>query len=206
MTVSVILPERPLLSIEDYVATGGGVGLRTARQFGPDGTIEEVTAAGLRGRGGGGFPTGSKWRSIASAGGGRHYVVANGAEGEPATFKDRALMRLDPFRVVEGAAIAALAVGAEEIYLATKASFVTEATQLRHAAAELSRAGLLDGLTVRVRRGTRRVPVRRGEGAARGHRGARPAAPRAPPLAARAVRHHPDRVGVGDARVPARIR
>jgi NADH:ubiquinone oxidoreductase subunit F (NADH-binding) len=150
VTTSAILPPRPLLTLDAYLAAGGGVGLRTAQEFGPDGTIDEIVAAGLRGRGGGGFPTGEKWRSIRASGGGRHFVVANGAEGEPATFKDRTLMRVDPFRVVEGAAIAALAVGAEEIYLATKASFRTEATNLRDAVGELERHGLLDGLTVRV--------------------------------------------------------
>ena len=83
------------------------------------------TASGLRGRGGGGFPTGAKWASVRSVGGGRRYVVANGAEGEPATFKDRMLMRRDPYRVIEGAAIAAFAVGATDAYVATKRSFTT---------------------------------------------------------------------------------
>ncbi|MHB1137969.1 MAG: NADH-ubiquinone oxidoreductase-F iron-sulfur binding region domain-containing protein, partial [Microthrixaceae bacterium] len=150
MTSPVVLPPDPILTMEDYLRSGGGVGLRTARRFGPDATIEELTAAGLRGRGGGGFPTGAKWRSIRDAGGGPRYVVANGAEGEPATFKDRTLMRRDPFRVVEGAAIAAFAVGATEVYLATKASFTTEAEHLRQAAVALEEAGLLEGLSVHV--------------------------------------------------------
>ena len=89
------------------------MGLAAARRLGPSATIDEVAASGLRGRGGGGFPTGAKWASVRSAGGGRRYVVANGAEGEPATFKDRMLMRRDPYRVIEGTAIAAFAVGAD---------------------------------------------------------------------------------------------
>lgn len=150
MTLPVVLPAEPLLSVDDYLGAGGGVGLRTAREYGSDATIDEITAAGLTGRGGGGFSTGAKWRSIRDAGGGRRYVVANGAEGEPATFKDRMLMRRDPFRIVEGAAIAALAVGADDVYLATKASFTVEAANLRHATEELGRLGFLDGLDVTV--------------------------------------------------------
>src|SRR5689334_7985658 len=107
-----LLPDEPITSVEAYLAAGGGEGLRAARQLGPDATIEEIEASGLRGRGGAGFPTGTKWRSVAGASGGRRYAVANGAEGEPATFKDRTLMRRDPYRVVEGLAIAAFAVGA----------------------------------------------------------------------------------------------
>ena len=75
-----------------------------------------MIASGLRGRGGAGFPTGVKWRSVQRGGGGTHYAVANGAEGEPATFKDRILMRRDPYRVIEGLAIAAFAVGATQAY------------------------------------------------------------------------------------------
>ena len=150
MTLSVLLPDRPLVTLDSFLAAGGGIGLSTAQKFGPDATIEEITAAGLRGRGGAGFPTGEKWRSIRDAGGGLRYVVGNGAEGEPATFKDRTLMRLDPYRVVEGTAIAALAVGAGEAYIATKSSFAVEAANLRRAVADLERIGLLDGLVVRV--------------------------------------------------------
>jgi len=142
----VILPKKPLLSWDTYAETGGGLGLLTAREFGPEATIEEITASGLRGRGGGGFPTGSKWGSIRRSGGGRRYVVANGAEGEPATFKDRALMRTDPMRVIEGAAIAALAVGAEGVFIATKRSFTTEVEILRAALVEFTETGLLDGI------------------------------------------------------------
>ncbi|HEX7097254.1 MAG TPA: NADH-quinone oxidoreductase subunit F, partial [Acidimicrobiales bacterium] len=109
---SVVLPSEPIETLDAYLASGGGVGLRTAREFGPAAIIEELTASGLRGRGGAGFPTGRKWASVRDAGGGTRYVVVNGAEGEPATFKDRTLMRRDPYRVIEGAAIAALAVGA----------------------------------------------------------------------------------------------
>ena len=108
-----LLPEKPIESIADYLASGGGAGIAVARRIGPLRTIDEISASGLRGRGGGGFPAGTKWASVRAAGGKTRYAVANGAEGEPATFKDRLLMRRDPYRIVEGTAIAAFAVGGE---------------------------------------------------------------------------------------------
>jgi NADH-quinone oxidoreductase subunit F len=145
-----LLPDQPVTSVGQYLAAGGGEGLAAARRLGPEATIDEVSASGLRGRGGGGFPTGAKWASVRTAGGGQRYVVANGAEGEPASFKDRTLMRRDPYRVIEGAAIAALAVGASTAYVATKRSYAVEVTALRRAAVELGEAGLLDQLTVAI--------------------------------------------------------
>ncbi len=96
-----------------------------------------MTAAGVRGRGGAGFPVGSKWSSVRASNPRRTYVVANGAEGELATFKDRTLMRLDPYRIVEGAAIAAYAVGAHDVPPTC-------------ATLELSAAGLLGDLQVSI--------------------------------------------------------
>jgi NADH:ubiquinone oxidoreductase subunit F (NADH-binding) len=148
--VSVLLPAAPITTIDGYLAAGGGEGLRAARALGPDATIEEITASGLRGRGGAGFPTGSKWASIRAAGGGAHYAVANGAEGEPATFKDRTLMRADPYRIVEGLAIAAFAVDAAAAYIGVKRSFAGEVANLRRAAIELGDAGLLGDLAVTI--------------------------------------------------------
>jgi NADH-quinone oxidoreductase subunit F len=142
-----LLPTQAITTIDDFYLAGGGEGIASARRLGPSGTVKQVIASGLRGRGGGGFPTGAKWASVRS-GGGRHYAAANGAEGEPATFKDRMLMRRDPYRVIEGAAIAAYAVGATEVYIATKASYVAEVAALRRAAVELSGAGMLGDLSV----------------------------------------------------------
>jgi NADH:ubiquinone oxidoreductase subunit F (NADH-binding) len=144
-----LLPAEPVVDVASYFRAGGGAGLEAAMALGPEGTIDEIDASGLRGRGGAGFPTGRKWRSV-RGGDGEHYVVANGAEGEPATFKDRLLMRRDPYRVIEGAAIAALAVGAQAVYLATKASYQREAIALRRAAVELSGTGLLGDLSVSI--------------------------------------------------------
>ena len=145
-----LLPDTAVEDLDGFVALGGGEGLRAARRLGPRGTIDEVTAAGLRGRGGAGFPTGTKWESVRSGGRGTRYVVANGAEGEPASFKDRLLMRRDPYRVVEGAAIAAVAVGATTIYLATKRSYRPEVEALTRAALDLSAAGILADLAVDI--------------------------------------------------------
>ena len=190
-----LLPEQPIETVEDYVAAGGGAGLDAARSLGPAAVVEELTASGLRGRGGAGFPAGVKWGSVRTAGGGRHYAVANGAEGEPATFKDRTLMRRDPYRVIEGLAIAAFTVGAEEAFCATKRKYAREVSALAARGARDGRdrdARRLEGLD---RRRTRRVPLRRGEGAPRGDRGARSAADAASALPAGLVRHGAARVG-----------
>jgi NADH:ubiquinone oxidoreductase subunit F (NADH-binding) len=91
----VVLSEDPVASVADYRARGGGQGLRAARSLGPWRTAEEVTLSGLRGRGGGGFRIGRKWLSVldASCDDGHRFVVCNAAEGEPGTFKDRAMSR-----------------------------------------------------------------------------------------------------------------
>jgi Respiratory-chain NADH dehydrogenase 51 Kd subunit len=93
-------------------------GLRVARSLGPRRTAEEVTLSGLRGRGGGGFRIGRKWLSVLDAARDdeRPFVVANGAEGEPGNFKDRAILRHNPYQVIEGLAIAALAVRASPAF------------------------------------------------------------------------------------------
>jgi len=147
--VNVVLPRQPIATADDYLADGGGEGLRAAHALGPAATIEEITASGLRGRGGAGFPTGSKWASVRAAGG-RHYAVANGAEGEPATFKDRTLMRLDPYRVLEGLAISAFCVDASATYIGVKQSFTAEVERLRRAAVELGELGLLGDLVITI--------------------------------------------------------
>ena len=150
MTQQYLLPPAPIERIDDFLAAGGGSGLERALQIGDTATIDLITAAGLRGRGGAGFSTGRKWASVRDGGTGTRFVVANGAEGEPATFKDRMLIRRDPYRIVEGAAIAAFAVGAGTIFLATKRSYVREVQALKRAAVELSASGLLQELSVNI--------------------------------------------------------
>jgi NADH:ubiquinone oxidoreductase subunit F (NADH-binding) len=145
-----LLPPSPIETFDGYAAAGGGRGLERALQIGELATVELIRTSGLRGRGGAGFSTGRKWLSVRDGGPGTRFVVANGAEGEPATFKDRMLIRLDPYRIVEGAAIAAFAVGAGTVYLATKRSYAPEVAALTRAAVEMTGAGLLQELSVNI--------------------------------------------------------
>jgi formate dehydrogenase iron-sulfur subunit len=101
------------LSFNDYVDTGGLRGLERARAMGPDAAIEEISASGLRGRGGAGFPAAIKWRTARSAQASRKYVVLNADEGDSGTFADRMVMEGDPFLIIEGMAICAFAIGAD---------------------------------------------------------------------------------------------
>jgi formate dehydrogenase iron-sulfur subunit len=110
-------------SMEDYVAHGGLAGLRRAIELGPEATVEEVFQSGLRGRGGAGFPTGIKWRTAAGAVADRKYIVCNADEGDSGTFADRMVMEGDPFMLIEGMAIAALAVGASYGYIYIRSEY-----------------------------------------------------------------------------------
>ncbi len=147
-----LLPDRPL-GLDDYLAAGGGRGLEAARRLGREETIEEIRASGLRGRGGGGFPTGTKWSGIAAAEGTDRFVVCNAAEGEPGTFKDRLLIRRNPYQLLEGVVVAAWAVGARQAFVATKGSFEPELEALTRALAEMERADLLGHVDVVVATG-----------------------------------------------------
>jgi NADH:ubiquinone oxidoreductase subunit F (NADH-binding) len=149
-TEGFLLPPVPLRSLGEYEAVGGGEGLARAQEIGPDLTLKEVQLSGLRGRGGAGFPTGRKWTTIRSAAGSAKYAVVNAAEGEPGTFKDRALLRANPYQLVEGLAIAALAVGTADAYIGVKASFEAETAALRRAVEEMAAAGMLGDLTVNI--------------------------------------------------------
>lgn len=146
-----LLPDEPVASVAAYLATEfGGRGIARAAQIGPDAVIAAITESGLRGRGGGGFPTGRKWAGIASQREHRRYVVCNGAEGEPGTFKDRALLRSNPYQVVEGLLIAAFAIGADEAFLCLKASFERERALVTRAVQELQSAGIGDSVAVTI--------------------------------------------------------
>lgn len=145
-----LLPEAPVATLEEYLVGGGGRGIAAAHTLGPEGTLDEVDGSGLRGRGGAGFPTGVKWQAVVAADGTHRFAVCNAAEGEPATFKDRALLRANPYQVVEGLAIAALAVGARQAYVGIKASFVSEREALTRSVVEMESAELLGDLTVNI--------------------------------------------------------
>ncbi len=99
------------VSLDDYVAHGGYDGLKRAIAMTPAEIVAEVTASGLRGRGGAGFPTGIKWKTVHDAVGAQKYIVCNADEGDSGTFADRMVMEGDPFMLIEGMTIAGLAVG-----------------------------------------------------------------------------------------------
>jgi NADH-quinone oxidoreductase subunit F len=134
----------------EYETAGGGRGLEVALRAAPDAVIDEVTKSGLRGRGGAGFPTGEKWRSIRSTGTGTRFAVCNGAEGEPATFKDRHLLGINPYQALEGLAIAAYAVGAERCFVGVKETFTEEVESVRRALREMEAADALGGIPFEV--------------------------------------------------------
>ncbi|MCW3849444.1 formate dehydrogenase [Sphingomonas sp. LB-2] len=113
---------RPL-SLQDYAATGGWKGLERARAMTAEAITAEVTASGLRGRGGAGFPAGIKWETVRTANGVRKYIVCNADEGDSGTFADRMLMEGDPFVLIEGMAIAGLAVGAAKGFVYIRSEY-----------------------------------------------------------------------------------
>src|SRR2546428_5567887 len=137
-------------SLDEYLESGGGRGLEVALGAWPEAVIEEVARSGLRGRGGAGFPTGEKWRSVRTVGAGPRFAVCNAAEGEPATFKDRFLMRTNPYQVLEGLAIAAHAVGAERAYIGLKELFTEEAAAVSGAVEEMQQAHALGGIPIEI--------------------------------------------------------
>ena len=113
---------RPL-SLDDYVATGGWAGLARARAIGPAEIVAAITASGLRGRGGAGFPAGIKWQTVADTPASRKYIVSNADEGDSGTFADRMVMEGDPFMLIEGMTIAALAIGADTGYVYIRSEY-----------------------------------------------------------------------------------
>ena len=153
--LSRVLDPEPIPTLQAYIDRGGGQGLDTARRLGPPATIDEVEAAGLRGRGGGGFPTGRKWRTVAANASTQFAatVVVNAAEGEPGSFKDREILRRNPYRVLEGALIAAHAVGADRVVVALKGSFGDQIRRLREAADEIAAAEWSEGIAVEALEG-----------------------------------------------------
>ena len=123
--------------IEEAIAVRGYEALANIIASGnPDAVIDEIEKSGLRGRGGGGFPTGRKWRFTAANKGGKSYVVCNGDEGDPGAFMDRSIMEGDPHKLIEGMAIAAYAIGADEGYIYVRAEYPLAIKRLRKAIAD----------------------------------------------------------------------
>ena len=110
-------------SLTEYRAQGGMVGLTRALAMTPAQIVAEVTASGLRGRGGAGFPTGIKWKTVSEAVADRKYIVCNADEGDSSTFADRMLMEGDPFTLIEGMIIAGLATGASKGFVYTRSEY-----------------------------------------------------------------------------------
>lgn len=153
-------------SLQDYQRAGGYEALRAALDLGPEGVVREVIASRLLGRGGAAFPTGKKWEALHLQRhlGRTHYVICNADESEPGTFKDRIVMEGDPFAVLEGMTIAALAAGARKGYIYLRGEYPLAAERLAHAIRS-ARANQLLGDNILGRGLQFEIELRRGAGA-----------------------------------------
>ncbi len=133
-------PER----IEEYIAVGGYESLyKVIHDMSPAEVVQEITKSGLRGRGGGGFPTGLKWATVAKMPGDQKYVVCNGDEGDPGAFMDRSVLESDPHLVIEGMAIAGYALGANHGFIYVRAEYPLAIKRLEKAIQQGKKYGLL---------------------------------------------------------------
>ena len=133
-------PER----IEDYIAAEGYAALYHAiTEMTPSQVVDEVIRSGLRGRGGGGYPTGLKWVTVAKSEGSKRYVICNGDEGDPGAFMDRSILESDPHRIIEGMALAAYAVEADEGYIYVRGEYPLAIKRLEMAMRQAKRQGIL---------------------------------------------------------------
>jgi formate dehydrogenase iron-sulfur subunit len=130
-------------SLEDYRAHDGYQGLERALTMASEAILADVTASGLRGRGGAGFPTGIKWKTVAQTSAERKYIVCNADEGDSGTFADRMIMEGDPFVVIEGMTIAGVTVGASKGYIYIRSEYPHAVEAMNAAIAEARRAGYL---------------------------------------------------------------
>ena len=151
-------------SIDDYLVHRGFLALHQALAIGPEAVIKEVTDARLVGRGGAAFPTGRKWSAVAVQPAQPHYAVCNADESEPGTFKDRALMELDPFSIVEAMTIEGFATGASQGYIYIRGEYPLAESRIRSAIAAAREAGYL-GPSVAGSDFAFDIEVRRGAGA-----------------------------------------
>lgn len=135
-----IAPDR----IEEYIAAGGYQSLYKALyEMTPAQVVEEISKSGLRGRGGGGYPTGLKWATVAKMPGEQKYVICNGDEGDPGAFMDRGVLESDPHLVLEGMAIAAYAVGANHGFIYVRAEYPLAIERLQKAIQQAKKYGIL---------------------------------------------------------------
>lgn len=131
------------MSLDEYKARGGFHGLSRALGMSPSEIVDEVTESGLRGRGGAAFPTGIKWRTVLDTPSTQKYVTANADEGDSGTFADRLLMEADPYQLIEGMTICAMAVGASEGFIYLRSEYPKALSVLKQAIASAEEAGLL---------------------------------------------------------------
>ena len=131
-------------SLEEYIGADGYEGLAKALlTMTPEEVVEEMKKTGLRGRGGGGFPTGMKWMFCAKSPGPKKYVICNADEGDPGAFMDRSLLEGDPHAILEGMTICAYAIGSDEGYIYCRAEYPLAIKRLKQAIAQAEEAGLL---------------------------------------------------------------
>lgn len=144
MAVDRLLPAEPVPSLQAWIEDEGGLGYAHALEMTSDEVIDVVDASGLRGRGGAGFPTSRKWRGVMEVAADSEspiFLVANAAEGEPGTYKDRTLIELNPYAFLEGVLIAMYATGAQRAFVCTKEKFTEPVARLRAAIDEMVEAG-----------------------------------------------------------------
>ena len=131
-------------SLEEYIAAGGFTALEKALfELTPEEVVDIVDQSGLRGRGGGGFPAGRKWKQVARQPEKVRYIVCNGDEGDPGAFMDGSVMEGDPYRLIEGMMLGAYAVSSQEGYIYVRAEYPMSVARLTHAIREMEAAGLL---------------------------------------------------------------
>jgi NADH:ubiquinone oxidoreductase subunit F (NADH-binding) len=148
-------------NIKHYIGRGGFTGLLKSFELGPGGVIEEVKTAGLRGRGGAGFPTWKKWQLCQEAPGRNKYLICNADEGDPGAFMNRSLMEGDPYSLLEGMIIAAYAIQANHAYIYIRAEYPLAIDRLKLAMIQMHDCGLLGenilgsgfGLDIRLKEG-----------------------------------------------------
>lgn len=151
--------------IEEYIAVGGYEALAKAvTTMTPQEVIDEVKKSGLRGRGGGGFPTGMKWQFAANSVNDKKYVICNADEGDPGAFMDRSVLEGDPHKVLEGMAICGYAIGADEGYIYVRAEYPLAIKRLRIAIDQAEQMGLL-GKSIFGSKFSFKIHIKEGAGA-----------------------------------------
>ena len=147
-----VLDAEPVTTLDAWIALQGGKGLELARSVDPETVLDALGRSGLRGRGGAGFPTATKWRAVRDNRSNDlpTTVVINGAEGEPGSYKDRTILATNPYRVLEGALIAAQIIGADAVVVAMKDTATDALARVRHAITDLATAGWSAGVSIDV--------------------------------------------------------